>query len=61
MFLERIRLATPTMRKIWENSALVRQGCDQRLSSLLEFEGRLREMLKNGKIMLEDIVPQTEE
>ncbi|KAL6299613.1 hypothetical protein BKA93DRAFT_819814 [Sparassis latifolia] len=54
--MERVRLAIPKMKEIWEFSALAHQGRDSILQKVLWGEEDMRKGLADGKFTLEDKV-----
>ena len=57
--LKRIRLAIPKMKRIWNSSAMSKQGRDQILGRAAMMEKDALEMIEKGRFTLDDcMMPQ---
>jgi hypothetical protein len=59
--MERIRLATPKMMKIWSHSAMAKRGRNKRLEGIAKIERDILDQITQGKFTMDDkVMPKLE-
>jgi hypothetical protein len=54
--MERIRLATPKMMKIWSHSPMAKKGRNEKLKGIAKVEREILDQIAQGKFTMDDKV-----